>query len=159
MVQMHRQQVEAEAKNCSADQFFCFFKGNMIKLPQIVPHTHKSVQVLEGDGISVGSVRLWKILVGTPRVEVMAKDKIKTLDDETRTVSWTLMDGDVLQRYKTFEYTVSVSPIKGNEQSCLVKWSVEYEKENEDVPVPNDYLEYAENITKSMASHLVLNKA
>lgn len=88
------------------------------------------------------------------------KDKIETIDDESRTVSVSVVDGDVLRMYPKFEYTLAVTPLvkQGSEQSCLLKLSGEYEKENEDVPHPHQYVEFATSASKAIASHLA-NKA
>ncbi|MCL7037888.1 hypothetical protein MKW94_014770, partial [Papaver nudicaule] len=63
MAQIHRQQLEVQAKNCSADKFYGYFKDHMTELPQVFPQTQMSVQILAGDGKSVGCVRQWKFVM------------------------------------------------------------------------------------------------
>ncbi|KAI3877942.1 hypothetical protein MKW98_001951, partial [Papaver atlanticum] len=58
MAQIHRLHVQNELKNCSADQLYSFFKNERTKLPQVLPHIFKSVQILAGDGNSAGTVKL-----------------------------------------------------------------------------------------------------
>ncbi|KAI3864402.1 hypothetical protein MKX03_028438 [Papaver bracteatum] len=159
MAQIHRLHAEVELKNCTADQFYGFLKNEMTTLPQVIPHIFKSFQILAGDGKSEGTIRLSKVAMGTCHVE-MVKDKIEAIDDESRTVSFSVVDGDVLRMYPKFEYTLTVTPLvtQGSDQSCLLKLSVEYEKENEDVPHPHQYVEFATSANKAIASHLA-NKA
>ncbi|KAI3925568.1 hypothetical protein MKW98_001422 [Papaver atlanticum] len=155
MAQIHRLHIQDEAKNCSADQFYSFLKTERTKLPQVFPLGFKSVDILAGDGKSVGTVRLSKIAMGTPNV-VTVTDKTEAVDDESRTLGFSVIDGDLLRMYTKFEYKLTVTPLvtqAGDKQSCLVEWFVEYEKENEDVLNPTEYVELASNITKTMGSH------
>lgn len=83
-------------------------------------------------------------------------DKTEAVDDESRTLGFSVIDGDLLRVYTKFEYKLTVNPLLtqgGDKQSCLVEWFVEYEKKNEDVPDPTEYMELASNITKAVASH------
>ncbi|KAI3945564.1 hypothetical protein MKW98_022394 [Papaver atlanticum] len=155
MAQIHRLHAEVELKNCTADQFYGFLKNEMTTLPQVIPHIFKSFQILAGDGKSEGTIWLSKVAMGTSHVE-MAKEKIEAIDDESRTFSVSVVDGDILRMYPKFEYTLAVTPLvtQGSEQSCLLKLSVEYEKENEDVPHPHQYVEVATSSIKAIASHL-----
>ncbi|KAI3867511.1 hypothetical protein MKX03_025597 [Papaver bracteatum] len=155
MAQIHRLHVQNELKNCSADQLYSFYKNEMTKFPQVLPHIFKSVQILAGDGNSAGTVRLVKFSIGSSREEIM-KEKIETVVDESRTLRGSIIDGDILRMYPKFEYTTTVTPLvtQGGEESCLVKVSVEYEKENEDIPNPTEYMELSSLIYKAVASHL-----
>ncbi|KAI3960748.1 hypothetical protein MKW92_017359 [Papaver armeniacum] len=138
MAQIHRQYAQDEIKNCSADNFYGFLKNEMTKLPQILPHIFKRSSH-----------------------EETVKDKIEAMDDESRTLTVSVIDGALLRMYTKFEYTVTVTPLvtQGAEQSCIVKMFVEYEKKNEDVPDhPKEYMEMAASINKAIASHLA-NKA
>ncbi|KAI3985158.1 hypothetical protein MKX01_039549 [Papaver californicum] len=75
----------------------------------------------------------------------MVKEKIVAVDDESRSLSLSMIDGNILHMYPKFDYTLT---------SCLVKMSVEYEKENEDVPPPHAYTEMATVMNKAIARHL-----
>ncbi|KAI3933132.1 hypothetical protein MKW92_002288, partial [Papaver armeniacum] len=70
--------------------------------------------------------------------EETVKDKIVAADNENRTLSISTIDGEILRMYPKFECTMIVTPVvtQGREQSCLLKLSVEYKKETEDVPPP-----------------------
>ncbi|KAI3908487.1 hypothetical protein MKX01_009289 [Papaver californicum] len=107
--QIHRLHAQEEFKNCSADQFYGFLKNDMTKLPQVAPHIFKSFQILAGDGKNAGTVRLSKIAMGTSHEE-MVKDKVEAVDDESRTVTVNVIDGDILRMYPKFEYTLAVTP-------------------------------------------------
>ncbi|RZC75854.1 hypothetical protein C5167_000056 [Papaver somniferum] len=99
-----------------------------------------------------------KIAAGASH-EVTLKDKIVATDDETRTLSIRIIDGDLLCMYPKFEYTLTVTPVvtQRREQSSLLKLSVEYEKKNEDVPPPHEYMELATSLYRAIAGHLANN--
>lgn len=56
------------------------------------------------------------------------------MDEEKKTVSYSVIEGDLLKYYKSFKGHISVSP-KGEGSS--VKWSCEYEKASEEIPDPH----------------------
>ncbi|KAI3933131.1 hypothetical protein MKW92_002287 [Papaver armeniacum] len=155
MAQIHRLHVQNELKHCSGDQLYSFYKNEMTKLPQILPQIVKSFQILAGHGNSAGTVRLAKLSIGSSREEIV-KDKIEAVVDESRTLRGSIIDGDLLRMYPKFEYTINITPLvtQGGEESCLFKLSVEYEKENEDVPNPTEYMEMSSFVSKAVASHL-----
>ncbi|XP_026441524.1 MLP-like protein 423 [Papaver somniferum] len=126
MAQIHRLHTQAELKNCSADQVYGFFKNEMTKLPLLLPLIYKDLQILAGDGNSVGSIRLAKIAMGTSQLVSIA-DKIEAVDDESRSLSFCITDGDLLRMYTKFAYKLTVAP-GGDKQRCLAKWSVELSK-------------------------------
>ncbi|KAI3864408.1 hypothetical protein MKX03_027396 [Papaver bracteatum] len=152
MAQIHRLHTQAELKNCSGDQLYGFFMNEITKLPLVLPLIYKNLQILAGDGKSVGSIRLAKISMGTSELVSIA-DKVEAVDDESRTLSFSITDGDLLRMYTKFSYKLTVAP-GGDKQSCLAKWSVEYEKQDEGIPNPIEYLELASYIAKAVASHL-----
>ncbi|KAI3986874.1 hypothetical protein MKX01_014575 [Papaver californicum] len=74
----------------------------------------------------------------------MVKDKIKSIDDESRTVSVSVMDGDIFgnhNMYPKFEYTLVVTPLVSREK-------------NEDVPHPHEYMEFATSAIKPLLATL-----
>ncbi|OVA01712.1 Bet v I domain [Macleaya cordata] len=150
MAQIQKLGVEAEVK-CSADKFYGTFKHNITQLPKFFPQVYKSIELIQGDGASVGSVRLWKYEIeGTC---IMAKDRTTMVDDKQRAITWSIIDGELLNHYNSFELKlVSVTP-KGDD-GCLVKWSLEFEKANEDAPTPTAYMPVLEKVTKELAFHL-----
>jgi hypothetical protein len=62
------------------------------------------------------------------------------------------MDGEIAKNYKVFKTTLQVTP-KGNGSS--VKWSIEFEKANEEVPTPIKYTDFMSTMTKAVEAYLV----
>ncbi|KAI3917415.1 hypothetical protein MKW98_027334 [Papaver atlanticum] len=87
------------------------------------------------------------------------KHKIVAVDEESRTLCVSMIDGDLMRKYPMVQQKFTVTPIvtQGHEQSCLVKLSVEYEKENENVPHPHEYMELAAIMNQAIARHVAKN--
>lgn len=63
MAQIRKLAVETEIQS-SADKFYYKFRNNMTELTKVHPEIYKSIEVLKGNGIAVGSVTLWKNAIG-----------------------------------------------------------------------------------------------
>lgn len=68
------------------------------------------------------------------------KEKIDAVDDTKRTLTYSVIDGDLLKYFKHLKGNISVTP-KGD--GSLVKWSFEFEKASQEVPEPNTMKEFA----------------
>ncbi|KAE9454054.1 hypothetical protein C3L33_14027, partial [Rhododendron williamsianum] len=119
--------VEVELKT-NADKFWESIRDSSTVFPKALPHHYKSIQVLEGDGKSVGS------------------EKIESVDEEKKILSYSVIEGDLLKFYKSFKATLTVSA-KGGGSS--VKWVSEFEKASDEIPDPNIIRDFAvDNFTK-----------
>ncbi|CAA0833697.1 MLP-like protein 423 [Striga hermonthica] len=108
--------------------------------PKALPHHYKSIQVLEGDGKSAGSVRLVTYQPGLPDITKPAKEKIEKVDEGSKSLSYSVIEGDVLNYYKNFKAGLSVGA-KG--EGSIVKWWCEFDKAREEVPSPDLIRDFA----------------
>ncbi|XP_026383745.1 major latex protein 146-like [Papaver somniferum] len=148
MAQLHKLGFEAEIK-CSADKYFGMFSNNVTQLPKFVPSTFKSVEITEGDGTSIGSTRLWKYAI------VISKDRLTTFNKEKRSLVYEITQGGIMNYYKVFNVKIDVVPKQhatGN--GSLVKWSLEFEKVNDDIPDPTAYIDAIQLVTNELSSQL-----
>ncbi|XP_065860984.1 MLP-like protein 423 [Euphorbia lathyris] len=143
--------VEIELKS-SAEKFWSSIRDSTSLFPKEFPDQYKSIQVLEGDGKAAGSVRLFTYAEGSPLVKT-SKEKIDAADDEKKTVSYSVIEGDLLKYYKTFKGHISVVP-KG--EGCLVSWMCEYEKASDEVEVPHIIKDFVVKNFKEV-DELILN--
>ncbi|MCL7022923.1 hypothetical protein MKW94_009248 [Papaver nudicaule] len=107
--------------------------------PKIFPEQYKSIEVLEGDGKSVGSIKLIKYQEGVPNV-TFSKEKVEIVDETNKSLTYSVIEGELLNYYKNFKVNVSVST-KGN--GSLVKWSCDFEKASEEIPDPSGIKDFA----------------
>ncbi|KAF2295410.1 hypothetical protein GH714_032799 [Hevea brasiliensis] len=128
------------------DKFYSFFKNNMPRFPQMFQSNIKSFEVVGGGEVKTGSITSWKYcLDGSP---VMGgKVRFETMDDARKTFVFDVVEGDVLKVYKSFKAKVEIG-------SDCVKWTLEYEKTNNDIPNPDAYLGLAAKISKGIDVHL-----
>ncbi|KAA8529535.1 hypothetical protein F0562_033666 [Nyssa sinensis] len=130
--------VEVEVKT-HADKYWHNLRDAIIIFPKAFPDQYKSIEILEGDGKSVGSVRLVTYAEGLPLVS-FSKEKIVAVDEAKKTFSYSIVEGDLLKYYKSFKATLAVSP-KGD--GSLVQWSCEFEKASEEIADPNIIKDFA----------------
>ncbi|MCL7026210.1 hypothetical protein MKW94_009312 [Papaver nudicaule] len=144
-------ELEVAEVKCSASNFYGFFKNSINNLVEYYPENYQSVEVTEGDGASVGSARLWKYELDGKYSTL--KERTVAVDDESKSIAWKFYGGEMMDYYSSFGFTlVSVTP-KG-EGNCSVKWSVEFEKANENVPTPNAYVNLLDKITRELPAKL-----
>ncbi|KAH0450225.1 hypothetical protein IEQ34_020917 [Dendrobium chrysotoxum] len=145
-------EIEVEVSS-PADKFWEILRDSTDLFPKIFPQQYKSIQVIEGDGKSVGSIRAINYAEGIPFVK-FAKEKIEVADDANKLVSYSVIEGEILSYYKSFRPTLQVLS-KGD--GAVVKWSVEYEKLNEEVPDPELIQEMAIQTFKELDAYLLKN--
>ncbi|XP_028783881.1 MLP-like protein 423 [Neltuma alba] len=131
-------EVEVEVKS-NADKFWQTLRDSSSIFPKALSHDYKSIEVIEGDGKAPGSVRHIFYGEGSPIVKE-SKEKIEALDDAKKTVTYSVIDGDLLKYFKHFKGHISVTP-KG--EGSLVKWSSEYEKASEEIADPHVIKDFA----------------
>ncbi|KAI8023885.1 hypothetical protein LOK49_LG03G00964 [Camellia lanceoleosa] len=101
-----------------------------------------------GDWGHVGSVISWNYTHdGKKKV---TKEVIEAIDEENKSVTFKVIEGDLTELYRTFKFTVHVDT-KG--ENNLVTWTFEYEKKSEDVEDPNTLMDFTINVTKDIATH------
>ncbi|MGJ2918475.1 MLP family protein, partial [Salmonella enterica subsp. enterica serovar Paratyphi A] len=124
------------------------FSSKPHHISTISPAKIHGVDLHEGDWGKVGSVITWNYTHNGKKQS--AKDIVEAIDEETKTVTYKVIEGDLMEQYKNFKATVHVDT-KG--ESNLVTWTFEYEKLSEKVEDPNDLLDYVINLCKDIETH------
>ncbi|PWA72105.1 hypothetical protein CTI12_AA273680 [Artemisia annua] len=102
----------------------------------------------EGEWGAVGSILKWNWLVdGEPQ---HTKELIEFADENNKSITFRVLEGEIIQIYKRIAANVRADQ---NGENCLVTWTVEYEKINEDVPDPDSIIDFAYNLTKDIKTH------
>ena len=92
-------------------------------------------------------------ITGIP-VITKVKERVEQMDQEKRSVSYKLIEGELLSLFKTFSCSFQVVP---SGDACTVKWSVEYEKANDEVLEPNLIAEMAMKTFGDFDEYLLKN--
>ncbi|KAF3431976.1 hypothetical protein FNV43_RR26910 [Rhamnella rubrinervis] len=104
----------------------------------------------EGEWGAVGSVICWKYFHdGKPKV---AKELVEAIDDENNTITFKVLEGDLMEHYKNFRITIKCIP-NGDKES-VIRWSVEYEKIHDEIIDPHTLLEFFNDLSKDLEKHL-----
>ncbi|KAJ7942966.1 MLP protein [Quillaja saponaria] len=134
-----------------AEKFYNLLKSQNHHIPNASSDKVHSIEVHEGDWETSGSVKLWKY-TAEGNLEVF-KERVEA-DKENKTVSFTAVEGHVLDLYKKYKVNFKVTP-KTSGEGGLVKITVEYEKKNDSIPDPNKYLQFAIHVVQDIDAHLI----
>ena len=82
----------------------------------------------------------------------VAKDVVEAIDKENKTITYRVVEGDLLKEYKSFKFIIQ-SILKG--EATWVCWTLEYEKLNKNIPHPIKLLEIIIHLNEELDDHLV----
>ncbi|WMV22954.1 hypothetical protein MTR67_016339 [Solanum verrucosum] len=133
---------------CDGDVFYEVYRQRPHRTSSMSPDNIQNVDVHEGEWGTVGSVNYWNLIHDGK--EMVAKDKVEEIDEEKKMMKKRIIEGDILEEYKSFYVTVHVET-KGENNS--VTWILEYEKKNANVPDPHTLMEFLLNVTKDIENH------
>ncbi|KAG5608366.1 hypothetical protein H5410_019647 [Solanum commersonii] len=130
---------------CDGDVFHEIIKYKPHDIFRICSDKIQNMDIHEGELGNIGSVKSWKFTHGGK--EIVVKEVIEEIDDEKKLIKKKVIEGDLLDYYKSFYVTIQVE-IKG--ENNLVTWIMEYEKKNTNVPDPHTYMELCLSVTKDI---------
>ncbi|PRQ36534.1 putative START-like domain-containing protein [Rosa chinensis] len=140
-----KQEVDIEIK-APAERFFEFITPKTHMLSNTSPDKVVSCELLEGDW---GSHLLE--LYGNARA---GKELLEAVDIERNSVTYRVIDGYLLQYYKSFKRSCEATTKgKGEEEGTRVHWTLEYEKLHDKVPEPHTKLQLILDLVKDFDVH------
>ncbi|KAG6429601.1 hypothetical protein SASPL_107653 [Salvia splendens] len=148
-------EMEVELKS-EVEKVWNSMRESTTLFPKALPQHYQSIQILEGDGKSVNSVRLVTYPQGISAVSSI-KEKIEAVDDEKKFVSYSVIDGDILKYYKNFKGSLSVSSNSNGDNKTLLKWTCEFDKATEDTPNPDFIKDFALKTFQDLDAYLLAN--
>ncbi|XVF43614.1 hypothetical protein PTKIN_Ptkin02bG0054200 [Pterospermum kingtungense] len=148
MAQIRKMNCQVEIKS-PADKFYDTFKSKSQLMPKM-SNDVTDVKLVQGDWDSVGSVKQWTFVAGGKSVSV--KDIVENMDDKNRAIVFRVVEGDMMNSFKSWKASLNVMP-KG--ERSLVKWTLEYEKQNESVPDPILFTEFLTTLTENFDAYLL----
>ncbi|KAF7827621.1 MLP-like protein 28 [Senna tora] len=108
-----------------------------------------SVEMHEGDWGKMDSIQLWNYVQDGKAC--VAKVVNEAIDPAKKLITFKVIEGDVLDHYKTFKATIQVSP---KEKGSVVHWIFEYEKLHAQIPNPHTLMQLATTMSREMDAHL-----
>ncbi|KAI3897904.1 hypothetical protein MKX03_034275 [Papaver bracteatum] len=157
MTANHKFEVEFKVK-CSAEKFYSMMTRNVLKLPTYAPQKIHNVQVLSGEGeLRLGSVSVWDYVLDNKPSGVRTQAKVTAMDHQNMSLTFTVVDGYLTDDYTSFANTLTATTPtqRDGNYSCLVKWSVQYQKANDNVADPTYFMKMLEDFTKELDTNLL----
>ncbi|KAL2929181.1 MLP-like protein 43 [Bienertia sinuspersici] len=128
---------EAEIRATAADVLHDIIKSKPHNVSHAASHFIQRVDLHEGDHGNIGCKSIWKYTLGGK--PMVAKTILEEIDEENKSVKYRVIEGDLMNDYKNFTGLFHVTP-KDNE-TCIAKWTIEYEKLHAGVPEPTALLD------------------
>ncbi|KAG6394325.1 hypothetical protein SASPL_144909 [Salvia splendens] len=136
--------VASAAIKCPADKFYNFFKFNMSDIVKIFPAAFTGVELIQGG-------RRWLHQdLALYSIPTTAKVLTEAIDAAAKIMTFSTLEGDLLQVYKSFKATLSVN-------DGLAKWSFEYEKATILSPPPQLYVPLVVTLCTLVDAYLLIN--
>ncbi|CAA7032946.1 unnamed protein product [Microthlaspi erraticum] len=143
--------IDVEIK-AHADKFHHMFTERPHHVSKASPGYVQGCELHDGEWGKVGSIIFWNYVHdGEPKV---ARHRIEAVDPEKNLIKFRVLEGDVMKEYKTFNFTIHVTPKQGGHGS-VVKWHVEYERIDEKVDHPETILQYFVELSKEVDEYLL----
>ncbi|XP_059650626.1 kirola-like [Cornus florida] len=130
------------------DVFHELFRNTPHDIPNISPGCIQGCGLHQSDWGTVGSIYLWNYIHDGKAC--VAKELIESIDEEKKSITFKVLEGDLLKLYKNFSVTFHVDT---NGDSNLVTWTFEYEKLSDNVPYPTTLMDFCIALTKDIETH------
>ncbi|XP_004237024.1 kirola-like [Solanum lycopersicum] len=139
--------VSLEVK-CGGHSIHDIFRTNTQHLSTISPSRVKHFEIHEGEKGEIGSVASWKYYEDGK--EMFVKTVIEAIDPQTNSISWNVIEGNLLDLYNSFTVITS-------SEHEWITYTLVYEKKTEDTPEPLALMHYCVGVIKDTESHLLKN--
>uniref|UniRef100_A0A0V0GVL5 Putative kirola-like n=1 Tax=Solanum chacoense TaxID=4108 RepID=A0A0V0GVL5_SOLCH len=131
---------------CGGHLFHDILHAKTHHISNISPSKVKSFEIHEGETVDVGSIVQWTY--NDDGKDKTCKQVIEAIDHETKTITWKVIGGDLLELYDSFTIISSCDHL-------WTTWTFLYEKKTEDTPEPLVFLAYVLHVTKEIENHLL----
>ncbi|XP_022982733.1 MLP-like protein 31 [Cucurbita maxima] len=142
----------------SHEKLYGFFRNHLGDLVNLFPENFNSIQLVEGQHFERGSLFLSKYELG--HEHKVEKWVIKAVDDVKKYIVYEAVEGEALKQFKVLRVKVEAvngGSTKGGGGGNFTKLSIEYEKANENVASPENYLELLVKIAKGVDAYFSKN--
>ncbi|XP_052206236.1 kirola-like [Diospyros lotus] len=145
---MARKLVRQVPIKSDGDVFHEILKERPHHISNMSPAHIQGCALHEGDWGKVGSVTFWSYTHDGK--EKVAKAMTEAVDEASKSVTYKVIEGDLMQLYKSFVITVH-GDTRG--MNNLVTWTFQYEKLNDACGDPNSLMDLCVNVTKDIEAH------
>ncbi|CAN6873508.1 unnamed protein product [Brassica oleracea] len=144
-------EVEVEIK-APAEKFYEMYTGKAHHVAENTPQNVQACDLHDGDWGTLDSVIVWNYVHdGQAKV---AKERIELVEPEKKLVKFRVIEGDLMDDFKSLLITIQVTPEQGGLGS-VVKLHFDYEKIDENVVHPETLLPFFVQMIKEIDQHLM----
>ncbi|CAA0820557.1 MLP-like protein 28 [Striga hermonthica] len=123
------------------------------KIAEICPEKVERVDLERGQWGTVGSVICWYYTIDGEKK--IAREVIEAIDEHKKSITFTVMEGDLMHAYTTFKLVVDVDTSRDGEH--VVTWTLVYEKKSQAVPDPHQLMNIGLDMSRDIErSHMRL---
>ncbi|XVE80918.1 hypothetical protein DITRI_Ditri15bG0019900 [Diplodiscus trichospermus] len=83
-----------------------------------------------------------------------AKDVVEAIDPEKKSITFRMLEGDILNEFKSYGVTLQASPKSGGEGS-IVHLTLEYEKLHDGIAHPETLLQFLSELCNDIDAYLL----
>ncbi|KAI9080463.1 hypothetical protein K1719_037577 [Acacia pycnantha] len=135
----------------SPEKFHDVFCNRTHHIANVCPEKIQGVDLHEGEWGTEGSTVFWNYVHDGKAC--VAKEVVEAIDREKNKIVFKVIEGDLLDDYKSFRFIVEVSEATAQNGS-VVHWTMEYEKLKNHVPDPHTLMQLAIDVSNDIDSHL-----
>ncbi|CAJ1958851.1 unnamed protein product [Sphenostylis stenocarpa] len=136
----------------SAEKFFDVYCNKTHHFGSILPEQIECVEIQKGEWGSEGSIICWYYSLEGKRC--VCKEVVEDIDKKNKKMKFRVIEGDLLELYKTFNFILQVTP---EEQGSVVHWVIQYDKQNDLVSDPQAMLQLLILESNMLDVHLTMN--
>ncbi|XP_060183296.1 kirola-like [Lycium barbarum] len=131
---------------CEGHLIHDLFHSNPHRVPKICPSKVNHFEIYQGGITKVGSIISWKYK--PDRKEKIAKIVIEAVDHKKKSITWKVIEGDLLELYNSFTVITSC-------EHQWITWAFAYEKKTAVTPDPLAFLGFFIELTKDIDGHFL----
>ncbi|XP_022138045.1 MLP-like protein 31 [Momordica charantia] len=120
----------------SASQFHEIFHQRPHHISNVSTDKIQGVDLHEGEWGKVGSIICWNYFHDGKNS--VAKEIVEAVDEEKNSITFKVIEGDLLEEFKSFKLTIQCVP---KEKGSVVHWTLEYEKLHPEIKDSHTFLD------------------
>ncbi|KAH7516330.1 hypothetical protein FEM48_Zijuj10G0123600 [Ziziphus jujuba var. spinosa] len=136
----------------AASKFHEIFK-HPHRISNISPNFVQSCELLQGQWGTEGSVIFWKYFLDGKHS--VSKELMEVVDDKNKSLTFKVIEGDLLKHYKNFKFILKTTPKGSDQQGSVVQWTLEYEKPHNGIVDPHSMIQVLIKVSKDIDIHLI----
>ncbi|KAK7405728.1 hypothetical protein VNO78_07336 [Psophocarpus tetragonolobus] len=123
--------------HATAAKWFNLFATELHHVQNLTDRVHETNCIMVMTGITVTASNTGLCTYGKVTTY---HESIESVDEPNKTITYKIFSGDIDHEYKVFK--VIFHAIHKDHGSAIIKWTIEYEKINEEIHPPFGFMEY-----------------